>query len=62
MEDSIFIIFIAFGCIWILMGAVGWIAFLKSEGEEIRFGKWGLVVTLPIITSIIVALIYGAYH
>lgn len=62
MEDSIFIIFIAFGCIWILMGVVGWIAFLKSEGEEIRFGKWGLVVILPIITSIIVALIYGAYH
>ena len=44
------------------MGAVGWIAFLKSEGEEIRFSKWGLVVALPIIIPIIVALIFGAYH
>lgn len=44
------------------MGAVGWIAFLKSEGEEIRFGKWGLVVALPIILAIVVALIYGAIN
>ena len=44
------------------MAAVGWIAFLKSEGEEIRFSKWGLIVTLPIIIPIIVTLIFGAVH
>lgn len=61
MEDSIFIIFLAFGCLWILIGAVGWVAFLKSEGEEIRFGKWGLLVALSIIIPIIITLSYGAF-
>lgn len=60
MEDSVFIIFIAFGCIWLLMGTAAWIALLKSEGQEIRFGKLGLVVALPIIIPIIITLIYGA--
>ena len=62
MEDSIFIIFLAFGCLWILIGAVGWIAFLKSEGEEIKVGKWGLLVALSIIIPIIITLSYGALH
>ncbi len=44
------------------MGAGGWIAVLKSEGEEIRFGKWGLIVAIPIIIPIVVALIIGALH
>lgn len=58
-----FVIFIAFGCLWILMGVGGWIALLKSEGEEIKFGKWGLIVAIPILIPIIVALIIGAlYH
>lgn len=64
MQDSIYIIFIAFGLIWVLMGAAGLIALLRSEGEEIRIGKWGLIVTIPIIIPIIIALIVGAlyYH
>lgn len=63
MNDSVFVIFIAFGCLWILMGVGGWIALLKSEGEEINFGKWGLIVAIPILIPIIVALIIGAlYH
>lgn len=63
MNDSVFVIFIAFGCLWILMGVGGWIALLKSEGEEIKFGKWGLIVAIPILIPIIVALIIGAvYH
>ncbi len=45
------------------MGVGGWIALLKSEGEEIRFGKWGLIVGIPIVIPIIAALIIGAlYH
>ncbi len=63
MNDSVFVIFIAFGCLWILMGVGGWIALLKSEGEEIKFGKWGLIVAIPIVIPIIAALIIGAlYH
>ena len=62
MEDSIFIIFLAFGFLWILIGSVGWIAFLKSEGEEIKIGKWGLLVALSIIIPIIITLSYGALH
>ncbi|QSJ15999.1 hypothetical protein JYQ62_30145 [Nostoc sp. UHCC 0702] len=63
MEDSVFVIFLVFGCIWILMGVVGWIAFLKSEGEEIKFGKWGLIVAIPILIPLIVALgISVVYH
>ena len=62
MDDSIFIIFIVFGCIWIVMGAAGLIALLKSYGQEIRFGKWGLIVTVPIIIPIIITLIFGAVY
>jgi len=62
MDDSVFVIFLAFGCIWILMGVVGWIAFLKSGGEEIKFGKWGLIVAIPILIPIIVSLIIGVFY
>lgn len=63
MQDSVFVIFLVFGCIWILMGVVGWIAFLKSEGEEIKFGKWGLIVAIPILIPLIIALgISVVYH
>ncbi|AFZ33022.1 hypothetical protein Glo7428_4586 [Gloeocapsa sp. PCC 7428] len=62
MNDSIFVIFIVFGCIWIVLGAAGWIALLKSEGEEIRLGKWGLIVALPIVIPIIVALVLGVAY
>ncbi|MEH2462317.1 hypothetical protein [Nostoc sp.] len=48
--------------IWILMGVVCWIAFLKSEDEEIKFGKWGLIVAIPILIPIIVALIIGIFY
>lgn len=57
MQDSTYIIFIIFACIWILIGIAAVIALLKSEGE-IRFGKWGLVVTLPIIIPFIFVLAY----
>jgi uncharacterized membrane protein HdeD (DUF308 family) len=62
MENSIFIIFIVFGGLWVLMGAAGVIALFKSDGQEIRFGKWGLVVALPIIIPIILTLLIGAFY
>ncbi|QFZ12549.1 hypothetical protein [Nostoc parmelioides] len=58
MQDSAFTIFIAFGCIWILIGAVGLIAVVKSEGQKLRFDKWGLIVLIPIIVPIVVVLLY----
>ena len=58
MQDLQYIIFIAFGCIWVLIGVTAMIALFKSDGEEIKFGKWGLVVALPIIIPLIVVLVY----
>lgn len=60
MEDSTFVIFLAFGIIWAIMGMTAWIALLKSEGEEIRFGKWGLIVVIPILIPFIAALVIAA--
>ncbi len=60
MEDSTFVIFLAFGVIWAIMGTAAWIALLKSEGEEIKFGKWGLIVIIPIIIPFIAALVIAA--
>ncbi|OUL37385.1 hypothetical protein BV372_02100 [Nostoc sp. T09] len=61
-QDSVFVIFLAFGFIWLLMGVGGWIALLKSEGEEIKVGKWGLIVAIPILIPIIITLIIGIFY
>ena len=58
MQDSAYTLFIIFGCLWILMGAAAVIALLKSENQELRFGKWGLIVALPIVIPFILALLY----
>lgn len=60
MEDAAFSFFIAFGCLWVLMGAVALIALLKADGQPIRFGKWGLVVALPIVIPLVIALTVAA--
>jgi uncharacterized membrane protein HdeD (DUF308 family) len=60
MQDSVFIIFIVFGFIWVLMGVVALIAFFKSDGQPLRFDKWGLIVAIPIIVPIVIVLLYQA--
>jgi hypothetical protein len=60
MHDSVFVIFIAFGCLWVLMGGAAVVGLLKSDGQEIRFGKEGLIVAIPIVIAIIIALVYAA--
>lgn len=60
MDNSIFVIFIAFGCIWLLMGVGGVIGLMRMEGREIKIGKTALVVALPIILPIIITLTYAA--
>jgi uncharacterized membrane protein HdeD (DUF308 family) len=61
MKDSAFIIFILFGCVWILMGIVAVIALLKADNQEIRIGKQGLIVTGSIVLPLILALGYQAF-
>ncbi|MBD2472047.1 hypothetical protein [Nostoc sp. FACHB-145] len=58
MQDSIFIIFIGFGLIWAVMGVVAVVAFFKSDGQPLRFDKWGLIVAIPIIVPIVFVLLY----
>lgn len=60
MNDAPFVLFIGFGVLWTIMGAVAVIALLKADGQEIRFGKWGLVVALPIIIPFLAALGFAA--
>ncbi|MBU7583475.1 MAG: hypothetical protein KAF91_11295 [Nostoc sp. TH1S01] len=60
MPDSAFIIFIIFGFVWVVMGAFAVIALFKSEGQKMRFDKWGLLVTIPIIIPIVIVLLYQA--
>lgn len=63
MEDSTFALFIAFACIWIVLGGVGVVALLKADNQPVRFGKWGLVVALPIVIPLVAALTFAAlYH
>jgi hypothetical protein len=59
MDDSVFVIFIAFGCLWVLMGAAAVVGLLKSDRQEIRFGKEGLIVAIPIIIPLFITLIYA---
>jgi len=59
MDDSVFVIFIAFGCLWVLMGTAAVVGLLKSDRQEIRFGKEGLIVAIPIIIPLLITLIYA---
>ncbi|MBW4519725.1 MAG: hypothetical protein KME16_08495 [Scytolyngbya sp. HA4215-MV1] len=60
MKDSAFIIFIIFGCVWVLMGIAAVIALLKADNQEIRIGKQGLIITMSIVLPLILALAYQA--
>ncbi|MBD2518491.1 hypothetical protein H6G93_26685 [Nostoc sp. FACHB-973] len=62
MNDSTFTIFIVFGIIWILMATIAVIVLFKADGQEIHFGKTGLIVILPIIIPIVIALMYAAFR
>ena len=53
MDDSIFVIFIAFGCLWAIGGAIAVVALFRSDKQEIRFGKEGLIVAIPILIPLI---------
>lgn len=58
MPDSVFTIFIVFGFVWVVMGAIAVTALFKSDGQKIRFDKWGLLVAVPIVVPIVIVLLY----
>ncbi|MBF2026713.1 MAG: hypothetical protein IGS48_08105 [Oscillatoriales cyanobacterium C42_A2020_001] len=60
MDDAAFVLFIGVGVLWTIMGVVAVIAPLKADGQKIRFGKWGLVVAVPIVVPLIAALVFAA--
>lgn len=60
MDDSAFTLFIGLGVLWTLMGTAAVIALFKADGQKIQFGKWGLVVAVPIIIPLLAALIFAA--
>ena len=60
MQDSTFAIFIGFGVLWTIIGAIAVIALFKADGQKIQFGKWGLVVAVPIIIPLLAALGFAA--
>ena len=60
-QNAQYAVFLGFGLLWVVMGAVGVIALLKSDNQPIRFGKWGLVVTVPIVVPLIAAFAIAAF-
>lgn len=62
VDDSTYAIFIVFGLIWTVMGAVGLVALLKADGQKIRLGKWGLLVAIPTFLPLILALGFAVWQ
>jgi hypothetical protein len=58
MEDAGYKVFIGFGLLWVMMGITAVIVLFKSDGQKIRFGKWGLLVAIPIVVPIVLVLTY----
>ena len=59
-NESAYTIFIIFVFIWIAIGAIALVLLFKSEGQPIRVGKWGLLVSIPVIIPILAALVMAA--
>ncbi len=62
MQDAGYTVFIGFGFIWVFMGIAAVITLLKSDGQKIKFGKWGLLVAIPIIVPIVLVLTYQIFR
>jgi len=58
MQDIGYTVFMGFGGLWILMGIAAVIFLFKSDGQKLRFGKWGLLVAIPILVPIVLVLTY----
>ncbi|WP_299414511.1 hypothetical protein [Acaryochloris sp. IP29b_bin.148] len=60
MSDSIFVLFLGFGFIWIMMGMGGMVLLMKSQNQSLRFNRDGILVALPILLVFLIALSFGA--
>ena len=58
--DAAYTVFLGFGIVWVLMGIAAVVALLKSDNQPIQFGKWGLLVALPIVIPLIAAFALAA--
>ncbi len=58
MQDAGYTVFMGFGGLWVVMGIVAVIFLFKSDGQKLRFGKWGLLVAIPILVPIALVLTY----
>lgn len=58
MQDAGYTVFIGFGFLWVFMGIAAVITLFKSDGQKLRFGKWGLLVAIPILVPIVLVLTY----
>jgi uncharacterized membrane protein HdeD (DUF308 family) len=58
MQDAGYTVFMGFGLLWVLMGIVAVITLFKSDGQKLKFGKWGLLVAVPILVPIALVLLY----
>jgi uncharacterized membrane protein HdeD (DUF308 family) len=62
MQDAGYTVFIGFGFLWVLMGIIAVITLLKSDGQKIQLGKWGLLVAIPILVPIVLVLTYQIFR
>ena len=58
MQDVGYTVFMDFGGLWALMGIAAVIFLFKSDGQKLGFGKWGLLVAIPILVPIVLVLTY----
>ena len=58
MQDAGYTVFMGFGAVWVIMGIVAVTFLFKSDGQKLRFGKWGLLVAIPILVPITLVLLY----
>ncbi|MBE9123648.1 hypothetical protein IQ269_23315 [Tychonema sp. LEGE 07199] len=58
MQDAGYTVFMGFGGLWVVMGIIAVIVLFKSDGQKLRFGKWGLLVAIPILVPIVLVLLY----
>ncbi len=62
MEDAGYKVFLGFGGLWVLMGIVAVTFLFKSDGQKLKFGKWGLLVAIPILVPIVLVLSYQIFR
>lgn len=58
MQDAGYTVFMGFGALWVIMGIIAVTFLFKSDGQQLKLGKWGLLVAIPILVPIALVLFY----